>query len=71
MINEQRYKQELLILARGIKNLQQGKALAQTFTKIEDYELREKRLISCLLRTIFEQESERGGEDGTIGQSQG
>ncbi len=71
MINEQRYKQELLILARGIKNLQQGKALAQTFTKIEDYELREKRLISCLLRTIFEQETERGGENGTIGQSQG
>jgi hypothetical protein len=70
MINEQRYKQELLILARGIKNLQQGKALAQTFTKIEDYELREKRLITCLLRTIFEQESERG-ENGTIGQSQG
>ena len=70
MINEQRYKEELLILARGIKNLQQIKALALDFSKMQDYEVREKRLISCLLKTIFTQESERGGGNGVGSQSQ-
>lgn len=59
MIDDTRYREELLMLARAIKSLQQAKALTSKCTRLESIDERERVLIECLLKTIFNQEGDR------------
>lgn len=60
-IPDERYHDELLMLARAITSIRQCKALVDSYSKLQDYEQKEKMLLSSLLKTIFMQEEERGG----------
>lgn len=58
-INDRQYKDELLLLARAIKSIQQAKALTDNVHKLGDLDERERNLRESLLQTIFSQEGER------------
>ncbi len=58
-ISDRQYKDELLLLARAIKSIQQAKALTDNVHKLGDFDERERNLRESLLQTIFSQEGER------------